>query len=203
MARAGDVIESPVIGERAIFRQTAADTNGELLQLEVFQRVGAKGPVEHYHTGQEERFEVVSGVMHALVGGTGHREVRLGPGESVVIPPGTPHRWWNGGQEELHVVAEVRPALQTEHFFETIFGLARDGKTDADGAPSFLQIALFAAAYDIWVPKPPRPVQRALFAVLAPIARLRGYRAWYPEYSDPEDPRPRSAATPAREPARR
>ena len=200
MARAGDVIESPVIGERAIFRQTAADTNGELLQLEVFQRVGAKGPVEHYHTGQEERFEVVSGVMHALVGG---REVRLGPGERVVIPAGTPHRWWNGGQEELHVVAEVRPALQVERFFETIFGLARDGKTDADGAPSFLQIALFASAYDIWVPKPPRPLQRALFAVLAPIARLRGYRAWYPEYSDPEEPQGRPATTPVNEPAHR
>jgi mannose-6-phosphate isomerase-like protein (cupin superfamily) len=198
VARAGDVIESPVIGERAIFRQTAADTNGELLQLEVFQRVGAKGPVEHYHTGQEERFEVVSGVMHAQVGG---REVRLGPGERVVIPAGTPHRWWNGGQEELHVVAEVRPALQVERFFETIFGLARDGKTDADGAPAFLQIALFASAYDIWVPKPPRPLQRVLFAVLAPIARLRGYRAWYPEYSDPEEPQRRPATTATNEPA--
>ena len=45
MARAGDVIESPVIGERAVFRKTAGDTDGALLQLEVFQSVGAKGPV--------------------------------------------------------------------------------------------------------------------------------------------------------------
>lgn len=198
MARAGDVIESPVIGEKAVFRKTAADTNGELLQLEVFQKVGAKGPVEHYHTRQEERFEVISGVMHAEVGG---REVRLEPGQSVVIPPGTRHRWWNGGQEELHVIAEVRPALQVERFFETIFGLARDGKTDADGKPHFLQIALFASAYDIWVPKPPRTGQRALFAVVAPIARLRGYRAWYPAYSDPEDLQRRPAATPKGEAA--
>jgi hypothetical protein len=27
-------------------------------------------------------------------------------------------------------------------------------------------------------------MQRLLFAVLAPIAKLRGYRAWYPQYSD-------------------
>lgn len=146
MASAGDVIESPVIGEMAVFRKTAADTNGELLQLEVFQKVGAKGPIEHYHTRQEERFEVVSGVMKAQVGG---REVRLEPGETVVIPAGTPHRWWNGGQEELHIVAEIRPALQAERFFETIFGLARDGRTNGDGSPSFLQIVLFARAYDI------------------------------------------------------
>jgi mannose-6-phosphate isomerase-like protein (cupin superfamily) len=194
MARAGDVIESPVIGERAVFRKTAADTDGALLQLEVFQRAGAKGPVEHYHTQQEERFEVVSGVMCALVGG---REMRLAPGETIVIPAGTPHRWWNGGYEELHVVAELRPALQAERFFETIFGLARDGKTGADGSPAFLQIALFASAYDIWVPKPPRLVQRALFAVLGPIARLRGYRAWYPDYSEPGDSPAQLAATPA------
>ena len=31
MARAGDVLENPVTGERIVFRRVAADTNGELL----------------------------------------------------------------------------------------------------------------------------------------------------------------------------
>ena len=182
MANRGDVIENRVLGERTVFRQTARDTGGALLQLEVYQRHHNPGPVEHVHLRQEECFEVIAGTMVVRVGG---REQRLGPGERITIPPGTPHTWSNGGEGELHIVAEFRPALETEHFFETMAGLARDGKLDQTGAPRFLQIVPISRAYDIWLPKPPIPLQRALFALLAPLARFRGYRAWYPEYSRP------------------
>ncbi len=182
MARAGDVIESPVLGERVIFRKTAGDTHGELLELECSAAPAASGPVEHMHLRQEERITVVSGVMLARIAG---REQRVEAGQHVIIPPGAPHTFRNGGSGELRLLVAFRPALQTERFFETMFGLARDGRTDAAGAPSFLQIAVMAQAYDIYVPRPPVLIQRLLFAVLAPIAKLRGYRAWYPTYSKP------------------
>jgi hypothetical protein len=39
VAHAGEVIENPVTGERVVFRQTARDTGGELLQFEpIFTR---------------------------------------------------------------------------------------------------------------------------------------------------------------------
>ena len=38
--------------------------------------------------------------------------------------------------------AELRPALNSETFFETLYGLARDGKTDENGVPNFLQQAV-------------------------------------------------------------
>lgn len=182
MARRGEVIENQVLGERIVFRQTAGDTGGALLQLEVYQRHHNPGPVEHIHPRQEERFEVISGTIVVRIDG---RERRLGRGERITIPPGTPHTWSNGGEGELQIVTEFRPALKTEHFFETMAGLARDGKLDPTGAPRFLQIVSISRAYDIWLPKPPIPLQRALFAILAPLARLRGYRASYPEYSGP------------------
>ena len=180
MARPGDVIESPVLGERAVFRKTAGDTHGELLQLEAIAKPGTSGPVEHIHLRQEERIEVISGVMHARVAG---HEQRVEAGQSVVIPAGTPHTFHNAGQEDLHMSVEFRPALQTERFFETMFGLARAGKTNAAGEPPFLQMAVMCQAHDIYLPKPPVFMQRLLFAVLVPIAKLLGYRAWYPEYS--------------------
>jgi hypothetical protein len=37
-------------------------------------------------------------------------------------------------------------------------------------------------AYEQYVTKPPLPLQKALCAVLRPIARLFGYRASYPRY---------------------
>jgi quercetin dioxygenase-like cupin family protein len=179
VANRGDIIENPLLGERIVIRQTGRESGGATLQLDVYQRPGSPGPVEHLHPAQEERFEVVSGTMIARVAG---HERRLGPGERIVIPTGTPHTWSNGGEGELHLRAEFRPALETERFFELMAGLARDGKTNSAGAPRFLQMVPICRAYDIWLPRPPVPLQRALFALLAPVARLRGLRASYPEY---------------------
>jgi len=51
--------------------------------------------------------------------------------------------------------------------------------------PHPLQLALVAREFsDVVVFRsPPPPVQRALFGVLAPFARWRGYRATYPQIS--------------------
>ena len=130
MAKAGDSIESPPIGDRIVFLKTARDTNGELLQFDDYLNVGGNGPVEHIHTRQEERLEVVSGIMRAKVDG---KEQDFKPGECAIIPAGVAHQWWNGGSEELHIRATFVPALKMERFLETFFGLARDGKTDSKG----------------------------------------------------------------------
>jgi len=68
---------------------------------------------------------------------------------------------------------------------ETMFGLARLGHCDRKGMPYPLQLALTAPEFsDVLVFRsPPRAVQRAVFGVLAPIARLRGYQATYPQLS--------------------
>ena len=54
-------------------------------------------------------------------------------GESMVAPPGVGHTWWIEGEEESRVLVEFRSALNTETFFETMYGLARDGKVDENG----------------------------------------------------------------------
>lgn len=63
------------------------------------------------------------------------QERHAGPGEVVTIPAGVPHYFWNGGDKEAHYMQEFRPALQSDRFFETLFGLARDGKLNAAGYP--------------------------------------------------------------------
>jgi len=180
MARAGDVIESPVLGDRIVFRKTAAETGGEFLELDDFASPGNVPPVEHLHARQEETLEVVDGEMLARVGG---KERIYRPGEVLVVPPGTPHTWRNAGDTPLQVRTRFRPAGQWERFFETVFGLARDGKTDESGAPPFLQLMAWVREYELFVPRPPPVIQRALAVVLRPVARLRGYRAWYAKYS--------------------
>jgi hypothetical protein len=64
------------------------------------------------------------------------------------FPPGTEHRWWNAGDDELHFMVELEPALRFEQLMETGFGHARDGRTDSTGMPGLLQVAVIADEYD-------------------------------------------------------
>lgn len=180
MITPGDVLEHPVTGETIIFRQTAATTGGKLCEVDFYMRPGAFVAAEHIHPKQEERFAVVAGTLRGRVAG---KELSGRPGETVVVPPGTPHLWWNSGDDELHVRVEVRPALTFESFFESFFGLAQDGKVSAKtGLPNPLQMAVVLRAYqDVLVlAQPPRPVQTVLFGSLAAVGRLLGYKPDYP-----------------------
>lgn len=183
MARAGETIENPVTGERIVFRKTSSDTKGDLLQFELFFRPGGFVPLKHVHARQEEKVQVVAGAVRYVLGG---KEGTLSAGDSVVLPRGIPHSLWNAGDEEAHLLMEASPALKLETILQTVFGLARDGKTSKKGMPNPLQGALLALEGETFMARPPVPMQKALVAVLAPVARLLGYRARYSQYSGPE-----------------
>ena len=180
MAKAGDTLEHPVTGERIIFRKTAKETGGELMQGDVIMRPHGFVAAAHVHPMQEERFEVLSGSVKFRVNGA---EQELQTGETAVVPPRTPHVWWNDDDEEAHVLVDVRPALRFEEFFETFFGLAQDGKVNQKtGLPNPLVLALVMREYrkEIQLAKPPLVVQQVLFSGLALIGRLLGYKGRYP-----------------------
>ena len=77
---------------------------------------------------------------------------------------------------------QTRPALRTEAFFETVWGLAKDDKVNDKGVPGLLRAVLIAREYeDVFrLASPPWAMQRLLFGSLAPVGRLLGYRAEYP-----------------------
>jgi hypothetical protein len=91
----------------------------------------------------------------------------------------------DASDRDARVRVEVTPGERFGHMIETLFGLARLGHTDPKGMPNPLQLALVAREFSdvIAFRSPPLLVQRALFGVLAPIARWRGYRATYPQLS--------------------
>lgn len=180
--KAGDVFENPVTGERAVVRIGTDQNDGELLVADLYIRPGGAVMGEHVHPALEERFTVLRGrVGFRLSGRTSIAE----PGMTLVASPGTPHDWWNAGAEEALVRVEVRPGARFAAFIVNAFGLAQDGRVDRQGMRKLLQLALFAREFDdvIRFTRPPRVVQRILFGLLAPLARLLGYRGSYPEYS--------------------
>ena len=179
MAKAGDTMENPVSGQHLIIRKTAQDTGGELLEVEsVYTKPTPSRPPTHYHPRQEERFEVLAGRLNVLVDG---QERALEEGEVLILPPGVPHEMW-AAEAGARVNWQTRPALKTEAFFETVWGLAKDGKVNDKGAPNLLRVALIAREYEdeFRLTSPPWAVQRALFGLLAPVGRLLGYRVRYP-----------------------
>jgi hypothetical protein len=129
---------------------------------------------------------VVRGSLGVRVDGV---ESRLQPGQRVVVPPGTPHDWWNAGDETAFVVVEIDPGDRFRALIGNLFGLARDGLTDAKGRPGLLQAPLLAREFDdtIRFTSPPRFVQRPLFAALAPLARRRGLQGSYDRYLENEE----------------
>ena len=185
MSKARDVYENPVTGERVVIRAGAEESGGELTIADLYVSPGGAMAGEHVHPDIEETFTVVGGRVGFRLGG---REDVAGPGRRLVVQPGVVHYWWNAGDDEAHVVVELRRDTKSLEGFEkmisALYGLARDGKTDAKGRPNLLQIAIFAQEFDdvIRFVEPPRFVQKVLFGALAPVARLLGYRAIHPEY---------------------
>ena len=188
MAKVGDTIEHPVTGERITFLETAASSDGALLKMAFEMRPRAFIAGAHAHPRQEERFAVSSGRIQVKTGG---RAWIADEGADISIPRGAGHTWGNPFDEPAQVVIELRPALRAETYFETYFGLARDGRVNAkNGLPSLLQFALMLHEYrdEFAAPPPFGTLGAALAATLSPLARARGYRARYGIYEDPDGP---------------
>jgi mannose-6-phosphate isomerase-like protein (cupin superfamily) len=185
MVKLDTEIHSPQTGERLIFRSTEDSSAGELFQAELIMEPGPYVVRSHLHPSQEERFVVLEGSFGWKIG----RESGVaGPGETLVCPVGVHHSQWNAGDGPFRILYEHRPALTSaEIFFETYFGLSRDGKLSKKGDMRLLQGAvLIAEVGDFLRPaSPPLFMQGALFPPLAALGRRLGYRARYPRYALP------------------
>ncbi len=178
MIRKGDVIDNRVTGERLRFLETSAETGGEYVLVECTVQPHGFVAAAHVHPQQTERFEIEEGLVGFRLDGT---EVLAGPGEAVVVPPGSSHKFWNAGETQARFVTEVRPALAFERLLETMFALANDGRTSKRGMPNPLRLAVIANAHfdDVRLPFPPVWMQRAGLAAGAPVGRLLGFAPTY------------------------
>jgi quercetin dioxygenase-like cupin family protein len=175
MIRSGDRLENPVTGEVLVFHRTSEETNGEAVLVETIVRPDGFVAATHVHPSQTERFEILEGLLGLRVG---EQDLVAAPGDVAVVPPSTPHRFWNAGTQDVRFLCEIRPALGFESLIETMFTLAAQGKTNRKGLPNPLRLAVIAKAHfdTVRLPFPPAPLQRAALAVAAPLGKAFGYR---------------------------
>src|SRR5262249_11986808 len=160
MFHAGDQIENPVTGERLVFHVTSAETNGERVVFETIVQPGGFVAAAHIHPFQTEHFEVLAGTLGMR---RGKEAVELKPGGSGGAEPGTAHKFWNAGDDEVRFVCTVTPALQFERLIATMYGLAAEGKTNKKGMPNPVRLAVIANHHfdDVRLPGIPRWLQKA------------------------------------------
>ena len=175
--------------------QGPAETDGDLVRFEStmypapeadgnatdlsHERWGLDNDFEHVHPEQEERWEVRSGELRVTFEGT---EQTLTEGEEITLPADVPHRHWNPTDEPIRVVWERRPAFETAEWAESVYALAQAGKTDEEGVPNGLQVAVWIDEYPRETAYPtvaPVALQRATSRILAPIGRALGMKAAY------------------------
>jgi hypothetical protein len=174
LARAGETITNPVSGERITFRKTAADTGGELLEIDLELTPHGRRPPASTSTRSKRSGSTSPTAPFAskLRGKT----IVAKAGDVVVVPPGARHKFANGGDEPAHARVEIRPALRMEQLFETAIELAKVGRTNSKGKPKPLDLALFTREFRQETVGPFAPVwlQRLTLAPLAWLASRRG-----------------------------
>ena len=161
------------MGERLTLLNTGQETDGKVLEIDVSFKPTAETNLlkwrdVHVHPNQEEQFEIISGAVRFRIG---DREQILTAGQRITGPPNTPHRWNSADGKDIHMRAELRPALHTDAAFSSA--------QHVHGKVSLLQAAVIMSEFDgiAYPTKPPPLVMRGLVRVLAPIGRLLGYRA--------------------------
>ena len=183
MAYKNKIIRNVKTGQDICFLQTSSETNGTLLEMEVIFNAHSKEPVAHYHPVQQEDFKVLSGQLTVKING---KLKVLCAGDELHVAANTVHAMWNNSDEQTMVNWQIRPAMNAEHFLETLAGLAADNKADKNGKPGILQIALTAGKFaDVFrLAKPSYNIQKIIFKVLKPFAYRKGYKPVYEQYID-------------------
>ena len=165
------------------FHQTVLKRENGLVWTELILEPHAPGPAEHIHGSFAENFIVAEGTLSLLING---EKKTLRPGESLFIPPGTAHKPFNETNSRVVVRGPLTPeyALPEKFtvFLTQAYGYFNEAESHSQMPRALLQFSRFGPEYDLWLASAPIFLQKTLFFVIGPTARLLGYRHYYEKY---------------------
>ena len=172
MTEAQDMLALPG-GSSFVIRTSAADTNGERVELEITIPPSSAGPPPHFHPRQEEQWQVLAGTLEVQVDGNWRT---LREGESATIPAGHVHTLRNRTNETVRVLDVHVPALDFQDYMLDLHRLAEEGKITSLRSPrSLIYLATVLRAHRTTQLTASR-LQRAAESALAGLGRLLGMR---------------------------
>jgi quercetin dioxygenase-like cupin family protein len=163
-------------GEQLTFTGVTHGPDGDRVEAEGFAQPGA-GPPMHVHYLQEEAARVVTGRLGYQV--LGQDAQFAGPGELVVWPAGTPHKWWNAGKTELRMAGWCKPPGSIEFFLGAMFASVKEN----GGRPGLFDAAFLTTRYrtEYAMLELPTFVRRVVIPILYVVGRVLGK---YEKYKD-------------------
>lgn len=182
----GDSLTGP--GKHLVFVSITPDA------LTFREEVDADAPAvpQHLHLTQSERLTVLEGVLVVTVAGA---STRMRVGDTILVPPGTPHSYASGGREPLRIEVTLSPALQAPAFFAAIYRMQRAKRLPPRRLSDALALADLCHRHGFYLAAIPLALQLPLMASGALMARLAGV-ALIPRPPVPDLPRlPRPSPT--------
>jgi quercetin dioxygenase-like cupin family protein len=175
-------------GEHLTFKGVTHGPGGERMEVDGAAQPGA-GPPMHVHYLQEEAVRVARGRLgYQVLGG----EPRFaGPGEVVVWPAGTAHKWWNAGSDELRMTGWCRPPDNIEFFLAALFRSTKEN----GGRPGLFDAAFLVTRYrtEFAILEVPVLVRRLVIPIVYLVGTVLGK---YIKFKDAPAPIPSNRALP-------
>lgn len=175
--RPGDILHSNYEGFTiTVTRQEKGFVYGTLVM-----QPHAAGPPEHRHLAFDELFAIENGTATLMHMG---KKRAFTPGEEVLIKKGEAHKFYNETDEPIRVKGEFEFPERFAFMLTQLYGFM-DEYPDFEKSPKvMMQIPLFQQnGFDSYIAGPPVPVQKFMGLLFSPIARLLGYRSYYPTYA--------------------
>jgi mannose-6-phosphate isomerase-like protein (cupin superfamily) len=153
--------------------QTVVSTDGGYVNTAIVIAPKAAGPVAHAHEHFEEVFTVKSGELSVLIG----TEIKKIPaGETIKIPPNTVHKPFN--ETDSAVTITCRMPLSFAFCLSQVYPFWDAAEKNTKPPAVLFQLAVYGNDFDSYPAEkaPPRGLLKFLKFMLAPTARLLGYR---------------------------
>jgi quercetin dioxygenase-like cupin family protein len=167
MATEGERFRMPD-GSVYVVRRPAAETGGEVVEMEFLLPPGCVPPPPHVHHSQTEDYEVLEGSFEVVIDG---RWQTLSAGETASVPEGVLHTFRNRSGDVVRVRNWHRPAMRFEQFIEQTCTVLRTAGIKRKRDPrAFLYLSMVMLDYEETLTVPRRR-ERVPMKALAWLAR--------------------------------
>ena len=177
--RPGDKLLSRFEG----FDQTVLGVKDGWMHTRLVVAPNGIGPPEHFHEAFAETFTVKSGTLSILVNG---EKKTLRAGEKITVPPMIKHKPFNETSEPVIVESEEEKTLPVEfgYHLSQLYGFMDRYPQGPNTLQMLMQLSVYGTEADTYIADGPSlGVQKSMRVIMAPTARVLGYKNYYEEYS--------------------
>ena len=124
----------------------------------------------HIHHLEDEEGVVTAGRLSVMLDG---KRIDAGPGDSLQLPRGLPHRWWNQGDAPLAFEGFIYPPVDLDRYLQAIFEIVNAGPQNRPPLFYLAHVALRHRRTQTILVMPPK-LQAILFRTIVMLGTIMG-----------------------------